>query len=537
MSMTYPTGGRVRFFTERHRYKDQEGVIRPAGGMRIARIDWYDSKSDNPVRQKFYRYGKSEDGCGLLKEPLDFTEESGNCLTEQRLKYYHIPAPSLPTQYAMFGSERKRSYLPNPTISAECGSGHWLLYPEVAEYDTEDGSVNGKTVYHYDTKSVNGKIYRPAISVAYPLEEHYWDVGALDSVVFYRYNSEGSYSPVRAITYEYNEYQEPERIYQGRIWPSALAVPVGFGGADDVYFDETIFHRTYSEFIHNCNSMAVGCMQLISSTERIYENDGSIRTMTTRHDYENEDTYFRPTSTTTTDWSGETTTRYNLYASDYREELTNTTYAHVSRNIISIPYEQVTVHEGAVVSAVLNIYDSEGYMVKSYSLGKREMDAADFRMSNRSGNGFPSDSTGTFNPDYSCYRLDAEAEYGPSKRLKTMKVTGECPVCYLWGYNDIYPVARIENATWEQVGSIDTQIQTYPSDAALHEMFTHLRDSLPEAMTTGYTYRMLLGINSITDPSGRTVFYEYDSNGRLTSIKNEEGQLINSYEYTLKNVK
>jgi len=54
-----------------------------------------------------------------------------------------------------------------------------------------------------------------------------------------------------------------------------------------------------------------------------------------------------------------------------------------------------------------------------------------------------------------------------------------------------------------------------------------------EAMMTTYTYKPLVGVLTITDPSGRTVYYEYDDFGRLKYIKDEEGKLIkeNIYNY------
>jgi len=46
-----------------------------------------------------------------------------------------------------------------------------------------------------------------------------------------------------------------------------------------------------------------------------------------------------------------------------------------------------------------------------------------------------------------------------------------------------------------------------------------------------YTYKPLVGMTSETDPSGRTVHYDYDSFGRLEHIRNNEGQYLKKYEY------
>jgi YD repeat-containing protein len=51
------------------------------------------------------------------------------------------------------------------------------------------------------------------------------------------------------------------------------------------------------------------------------------------------------------------------------------------------------------------------------------------------------------------------------------------------------------------------------------------------AMMTTYTHELLVGIRSETDPSGRTVFYEYDEFGRLIQVKDEDGDILKEHRY------
>jgi YD repeat-containing protein len=51
------------------------------------------------------------------------------------------------------------------------------------------------------------------------------------------------------------------------------------------------------------------------------------------------------------------------------------------------------------------------------------------------------------------------------------------------------------------------------------------------SMMTSYTYEPLVGITSKTDSRGYSVTYEYDTSGRLKSIKNEDGHILEQYEY------
>ena len=49
--------------------------------------------------------------------------------------------------------------------------------------------------------------------------------------------------------------------------------------------------------------------------------------------------------------------------------------------------------------------------------------------------------------------------------------------------------------------------------------------------TTTYTYEPLVGIKSITDPTGETITYEYDGRKRLYLIRNDDNNIIKRYRY------
>ena len=51
---------------------------------------------------------------------------------------------------------------------------------------------------------------------------------------------------------------------------------------------------------------------------------------------------------------------------------------------------------------------------------------------------------------------------------------------------------------------------------------------------TTYTYSPLVGISSVTDPSGYTLHYNYDGLGRLIKIFDSNGRVLKDYQYTLK---
>jgi YD repeat-containing protein len=52
-----------------------------------------------------------------------------------------------------------------------------------------------------------------------------------------------------------------------------------------------------------------------------------------------------------------------------------------------------------------------------------------------------------------------------------------------------------------------------------------------DAVMTTYTYLPLIGITSITDPRNSTSYYDYNDFGKLKTIKDEDGNILETYEY------
>lgn len=58
-----------------------------------------------------------------------------------------------------------------------------------------------------------------------------------------------------------------------------------------------------------------------------------------------------------------------------------------------------------------------------------------------------------------------------------------------------------------------------------------LRQALPNALVTTYTYDPLIGMTSTTDPRGYTMYYEYDNKGRLIQNRDAEQNILEKVYY------
>lgn len=125
--------------------------------------------------------------------------------------------------------------------------------------------------------------------------------------------------------------------------------------------------------------------------------------------------------------------------------------------------------------------------------------------------------------------------YDATGNLTQYTPEGGSPVTILWGYNKTQPIAKIENTTTTQLknalGVSDLNAVNESNLSAINA----LRQGLPNAMVTTYTHIPLVGVSSITDPKGQTVYYNYDGLGRLKNVKDAQGNIISENEYHYKN--
>ncbi len=121
-------------------------------------------------------------------------------------------------------------------------------------------------------------------------------------------------------------------------------------------------------------------------------------------------------------------------------------------------------------------------------------------------------------------------------------------IVYIWGYQQTQPIAKIVNATYNQVASYVSNLQRLSNldndrtlagagnEGALRTALNNLRTvpALSNAQITTYTYDPLIGVTSITDASGQVVYYQYDAHHRLQFVKDKDGNILKENQYNYK---
>ena len=137
-------------------------------------------------------------------------------------------------------------------------------------------------------------------------------------------------------------------------------------------------------------------------------------------------------------------------------------------------------------------------------------------------------------------------KYDDKGNLQQYTTKDGVPVAIIWGYNQTQPIAKIEGATYAQVSSLASAIITASNtdasaainndESALLTALDSFRNNsaLSGYQVSTYTYDPLIGVRSITPPSGIREYYIYDSANRLEKVVDSNGNILKEYKYNYK---
>lgn len=130
--------------------------------------------------------------------------------------------------------------------------------------------------------------------------------------------------------------------------------------------------------------------------------------------------------------------------------------------------------------------------------------------------------------------------YDSKGNLQQYTTKDGIPTAIIWGYNSTQPIAKIVGATYVQVSSFasdiilasDEDINATTEQTLIDKLDIFRKQSaLSVYQITTYTYDPLIGVTSITPPSGLREIYKYDSANRLENIKDASGKLLKEFKY------
>jgi hypothetical protein len=128
-------------------------------------------------------------------------------------------------------------------------------------------------------------------------------------------------------------------------------------------------------------------------------------------------------------------------------------------------------------------------------------------------------------------------KYDSNGNILQYTPAGGTTTVLLWGYNKSLPIAKIENAAYNDVVAYESNLQTLSNsnnETNLIAALNTMRVELPNAMITTYTHIPIIGISTITDPKGDQITYTYFL-GKLQFVKDKNGNILKENQYHYKN--
>ena len=508
-TITYPTGGTTEFIFEANQYSSQtklnrwEGLDnytsnRIAGGLRIKKIITTPLFGQTPtVKEYFYtkNYSPSEpDGLssGILGGHIQYYFDNRNANADRNLAFGGSTGGSY--KYSCFTTQ---SVLPVCTNSL----GSHIGYSEVVE-KLSDGSYTRYKFSNFDTGNLDeigiASIQTESPYQAYDSKEQ--ERGNLLSKQICDSNNIIKLSMI-------NNYKKSDLGYINSIYGSSKfeKCPIELAGT---YYTEATSYKIYTYEM------------LLDSTTTTYYNDNQQPTLTKIQNYKyNAFNQIIKTITHTSD--GKELVKNTYYPADINGGLTPSIrikdYSLLSNYLLS--------------NNCLNpVIAEEQFLANKYIKGVYN----DFTLSNTYypllNNVYLSNNDQSYRKVYECTQFDSK-----NNPLAIIQNDG-LPIIYLWSYNYLYPIAEIKNATYAQVsGALQGLTPEQLSASANPDMskVEALRTdpNLTGSMITTYTYNPLVGITSKTDPRGVTTRYAYDSFKRLGVVRDNNLNILGSYQY------
>lgn len=516
-SITYPTGGREEYVFEANRgylpfvpYEEdqpqfafhmsqhlvrvaQDSDVYYVGGLRVKQIRTIGS--DGTVSLRTFEYG--DDGAGTL--PI--VENFNYFMQEQEKFYPHLFYPGyidIGITYKL--STRYRTISPSPSAPLSFDNGASVMYGKVTEYFGTPEENEGKTVYTFSIPPYIQQFSLDGHFNGHPYED--WKYGRLLTRTIYGRSPSGYY-PLDKEEHVYSQMKQLGCIAVGSYELTGICSLSDHSEAQNFMND-----IVETGFLWKQDSIKVRGIAEVETKHVTYDQDGRQMVDETDYGYGLQYTILPTYTETRRNSSAPYATHYY-----YPEAMDGDTYSSqmVSANVLSPVIMTLTGRGGQTIS------------------------------SHTPFNGFYKPSGLRMRFDNGTWTNRMQNTYDSQGRLVASERDGRERVCYVYGYRGRQVIARIENCSFASLTSLvgganvleGMAMKDSPSSADW-SLFNGLRSELPNAHVTVYRHKPLVGVTSVTDPTGLETRYSYDGLGRLSArsvVRNGVEELEESYDY------
>jgi len=426
--ITYPAGGYTTFVYEANQYSSTNlpanAVV--SGGLRIKQMNSYDGISLVPVT-KTYVYGQNESGYGLQ----NFTLNNYFFFTTQSRRYWYIPSGT--ASYVQGATESIRTYLANPTMDIEPWDAVPVAYPYVTEYIGNGFNNTGKTVYQFNTTS-DIISYNAFIGSTFILSNHFHRGQVLFKTV-YRKNSDNSYSAVTQAENHYAAFPDSSRLYNAlsvthNIYTDGATVN-GIGTLDASLPPANSSGGSQlngtDEYVLFNYAVQSGDNRLTEKIDRSYDqnNPSNVETTTTNFYYDNFK-HMQPTRIVTTNSKGQLIIDTLKYEHEFAQA-GNVYQSMVNSNVINKVVQDNKTNNSTPTNLRITNYANWG-----------------------SNNFLPQ----TIQMQIGTNPIETRANflaYDQRGNPQQMQKTNDMMLSYIWDYNNVYPIATVNNASLSDI--------------------------------------------------------------------------------------
>ncbi|ASE62170.1 hypothetical protein [Chryseobacterium indologenes] len=474
----------IYYYDQDDKYELQD-VLK--GGYRISST--VDTPSDGlPVTKKYhYIQDNGEYSINVTRDPV-FIEDKWTaslCMGSKN----GIPVFSNYTAITSSNIARLFSFNPN------------IFYSTVQE----EIEGKGKTIHHYSSYKDNpGSALRGNFMESAPWTNLGWNNGK-ELLTVYKDNAG---TTLKTVETKYAE--DPTRTYYlGGISRRKIYEPIIH---DSTWFDfqnlDAVYYKNISRFTY-----------LESQKTTDYFNGTPVETKT-EYFYNNPSHYQIKKKKNTLPDGSINETEYS-YAHEKNNQLM------IDKNMVGIPLEtniqQTMGNTTKMLSRAQTVYPTS---LPQSASGNLVLPLSQYSFDNQ-------------NPSIS-YKEVSYDKYDEKGNILQYTTNDGTPVSIVWGYNKTKPIAKIVGSSYSQLENLIANIVAKSDEdsadpAKEAELLLAFESFKPTGMVTSYTYDPLVGVTSITSPSGIREIYVYDNAGQLKEIKTREKD--NTGNYVIKVVK